>query len=575
MRHFQHEDTKVTKGDAVLPMIFRHKAWFEMKRFNSFGFSSSLRVFVLALVLPVSAMSQTASGGLDTPFALGGSARVLGMGNTGLALTGSGDGFFLNPATLATLRDHQILTFHAPLLQDTNYDSIGYVHPVASHSSFGLALARLGTDNILQTQNNIQAVSTFSAEEFQGLLGYGFQVVEDLDFGATVKYLRQQIGTYQASGMGVDLGLLYHLGKTRQDFAHFGYKNLTVGLAVSNALQPQTRLFQDVDQPVRVYRPGLSYLFQPSDANVFWLTAEGVIPESGVTMVKAGLEYGWNDTVFARAGYDGFSPTAGGGLKFSGFEFDYAFNQGDMGAFHRFSLSYSFDTYRDPLQAQKIDLLKWVARSYAKNNDYDPAIHSWKNVLNEFPDDREASQAIKDLERKRSAAVQDQVGAAKAAVARGDFDKALPLVAKVLALDPGNPDAKDLLKRIDKKLLVSTNYLRGVEAYTKEDYASAVQYLQSVYELDPHYRDVNFLYHDAQSHYLPLESMSKETTDLYAKGVNYYMNGEYPKAIEVWEKVLEKNPKNFLVQRNLEEARSRLKDKALPGSAIPSPKAAP
>ena len=75
---------------------------------------------------------------------------------------------------------------------------------------------------------------------------------DDLDLGATVKYLRQQVGTYQASGMGVDLGLIYHLGKARQDFAQLGYKNLAVGLAVSNALEPQTRLFQDVDQPVAV-----------------------------------------------------------------------------------------------------------------------------------------------------------------------------------------------------------------------------------------------------------------------------------------------------------------------------------
>ncbi len=115
--------------------------------------------------------------------------------------------------------------------------------------------------------------------------------------------------------------------------------------------------------------------------------------------------------------------------------------------------------------------------------------------------------------------------------------------------------------------MISTNYTRGVEAYSREDYGLAIQYLEMVYEVDTHYRDVNFLYHDAQSHYLPLESMPKDLTELYAQGVNYYISGDYQKAIESWEKVLDKSPKNFLVRRNIEEARSRLKDKAIPGSS--------
>jgi len=161
-------------------------------------------------------------------------------------------------------------------------------------------------------------------------------------------------------------------------------------------------------------------------------------------------------------------------------------------------------------------------------------------------------------------------GQPQEAVARGNYEKALPLLAKIISLDPGNPEAKDLLKKVDQKMLVSTDYVRGVESYSKEDYGSAVQYLKLVYDVDPQYRDVGFLYHDAESHYMPLESMSKELTDLYAQGVDYYMGGHYQKAVEVWEKVLEKNPKNFLVRRNLEEARSRLKDKPQDNLASPN-----
>ena len=101
----------------------------------------------------------------------------------------------------------------------------------------------------------------------------------------------------------------------------------------------------------------------------------------------------------------------------------------------------------------------------------------------------------------------------------------------------------------------------GLEAYSKENYKEAVEYLGMVYEINSNYRNVRVLYHDAQSHYLPLESMPKDLSELYAAGVNYYMSGNYAKAIESWQKVLNKNPKNYLVQRNIAEARSRLQEK--------------
>jgi tetratricopeptide (TPR) repeat protein len=148
----------------------------------------------------------------------------------------------------------------------------------------------------------------------------------------------------------------------------------------------------------------------------------------------------------------------------------------------------------------------------------------------------------------------------KAALAKGDVESALPVISRILSLDPENKEAREFLKQVDRKLLVSTNYVAGVEAYGREDYAGAVEFLGMVFEVDPKYRDVAFLYKDAQSHLQPLQGMPKELTELYAKGVDLYMAGQYAKAVEVWEKVLAQNPKNFLVQRNLEEARAKMRE---------------
>lgn len=524
----------------------------------------TLCFFFMAAVLNCGVVLQAqtlSSGGSVSPFSLGESARTLGMGGADTALSGDGDSFIDNPASLGTLNQQEIITFHAPLFLDTIYDSIGYAQPVAAHSSFGFSLARLGTDNILKTVNNIQAVSTFSSVQWQGQVGYGLDVYEGLDLGASVKYILQQMDSYQGSGMGVDLGALYRFARNQADYSQLGYRNILLGFSAINLLKPQTKLFQSADDPVQILKPAIGYRYQFSSKSALWLTVEGELPEIGNKTIKAGAEYVWQNTLFGRAGFDGTSPTLGAGLRFSGFQFDYAYNESDLGTLHRFSLTYRFGSYQDPLQAQRVDLLKWVARSYSRTNDFGAAIQSWKTVQKEFPDDSEAEHSIQALEEARRLEVQKQLKEIRRQMGMGNLAQALPLLGQVMSLDPGNPEAKSLLKQVDRKMLVSNNYIRGVEAYDREDYATAVECLKTVYETDPEYRQVKYFYNDAQSHYLPLESMSKDLTDLYAKGVDFYMKGQYQQAISVWEKVLDRNPKNYLVQRNLEEARDRLKDK--------------
>ncbi len=520
---------------------------------------------VLGVLFPSMTFSQTPqTGGIESPFELGGSARALGMGDTSAAVIGDGNSFFSNPAALAALKNYEILTLHAPLYQDTAYDAVGYVHPVSGHAGLGAAFIQLGTSDILKTQNNILPISTFSSQQMEGVVGGGFRLPGGLDFGASVKYLREQMDTYQGSGVGVDVGLLYRFSETSSDFRRIGLRNLAIGLSASNLLEPQVKLFQAADQPVRVFRPALSYFLQTSGKDTLWLTFEGELVQGGENLIKAGMEYGFNNMIFGRAGFDGISPTLGAGLSLYGFEFDYAFNQRDLGALHRFSLSYRFGAYRDPLQAQRLDLLKWVARSYSKSDDFSPAIRAWKNVLNEYPDDEEAPGAVRNLEKRRSSMVSEQLDVVRKEIKNGNYDKALPLLGKVLSIDPGNPDAQSLLKMVDKGMMLSTNYVRGVEAYSREDYATAVDNLQAVYQIDPEYRDVKFLYHDAESHYQPLEAMPKEITNLYAKGVEAYLTGKYQEAVVDWEKVLAQSPKNFLIMRNLEEAQKRLNESKTP-----------
>ena len=106
--------------------------------------SMALMLITCLWSLPVLAQDV---GGSQSPFSLGGSARALGMGGADTALSGDGDSFFDNPSSLATLKQQEIMTFHAPIFIDTNYDAIGYVQVLGSHSSLGIFRRPLTTSS--------------------------------------------------------------------------------------------------------------------------------------------------------------------------------------------------------------------------------------------------------------------------------------------------------------------------------------------------------------------------------------------------------------------------------------------
>jgi len=45
---------------------------------------------------------------------------------------------------------------------------------------------------------------------------------------------------------------------------------------------------------------------------------------------------------------------------------------------------------------------------------------------------------------------------------------------------------------------------------------------------------------------------------LYLEGVDLYLQGKYTEAIEAWQKILDEDPYNVKVKRNIDEAKQRI-----------------
>ncbi len=128
-------------------------------------------------------------------------ARALSLGNSFVAMNGSYESVFWNPAGIATLKDR---TFHSEyrtpfglgLLRTVNS---GYVHPGVGHGAIGFTWMRLDTTG---------DASYLDYAENTLIVSYGAKIVDKLYAGINGKYYRVN-STVGAGGMGMDLGFTY------------------------------------------------------------------------------------------------------------------------------------------------------------------------------------------------------------------------------------------------------------------------------------------------------------------------------------------------------------------------------
>ena len=178
------------------------------------------------------------------------------------------------------------------------------------------------------------------------LLCYGSQLTEKLSVGGTFKLVRQELMDNSSLGAGLDVGLIYALNNSA-----------SVGLVVSDVtttqlvwdtghhefVAPTVRLGGQYTREIGPLE-GIGTLVLDTDigfekrrlGSQFWagpFTAD----------IKAGLEYWMKRAVALRTGLCAGRFTAGTGVRFSRFGFDYAFvNHEDLDNSHRISASVRF-----------------------------------------------------------------------------------------------------------------------------------------------------------------------------------------------------------------------------------------
>lgn len=211
---------------------------------------------------------------------------------------------------------------------------------------------------------------------------------------------------------------------------------------------------------------------------------------------------------------------------------------------------------------------------YYSSNEYILARAEWRNVLELDPGNARALDYLERTEARLAEEVEQHVQAALDNEGRGRLSAALSEWNIVRMIDPGNEQAAAAIERIsrsmealDRDLRDASHRLQVIElfeqaaaAFGAGRYEESAVLLRRVLERQPDHEEAMDLLRRAQRRMTPLTDEEKEQVRrLYIEGMTHFAKKDYLSAIAAWNSILEIDPENGSVIRNIEEARQRLR----------------
>lgn len=309
---------------------------------------------------------------------IGVDASALGMSNAVTAHTADVNSGYWNPAGLIKVQDQQIALMHASYFANiAQYDYAAFAMPIDNRSAFGISVIRFGVDDILNTTQLIDSegnidynrISLFSAADYGVTLSYARSMpLDGFTYGVNAKVIRRIIGDFANSwGFGFDLGFQY---QTKNDWmVGLMLRDITTTYNIWNINEDEFQTIRDAVPGENQELPETTEITAPkaqlgfakkftirndysilaaTNLNMQFAQTNDIISTEVVSIDPAvGLEFGYIDIVFLRAGVGNFQnitqidntdrlsfqPNIGLGFKYKGIQVDYALTDiGDQSA---------------------------------------------------------------------------------------------------------------------------------------------------------------------------------------------------------------------------------------------------
>lgn len=287
--------------------------------------------------------------GAETVYPISGQTNALDNANIyprpaamGSAFTGVADdatALLTNPAGLSGLKLGHISASSNFWLSNILQETLLMGFPVKGAGGFGVAVnyVHYGTFEGRDALGN--PTTDYGANRLALEAGWGLEVVKGLSLGFDLLGSQTTLDNRVYSSFALSLGLLLE-----------PMEGLRAGLACDNV-----SLAASPNATAMAINLGVSYDFRLDDSNRLLAAAGASMEPGALNYIQAGLEYGLQSQFFVRAGYQksmvsdaiqGLSGVSFGvGALLHQFTLDYAFlPYGDLGASHRASVGYRFET---------------------------------------------------------------------------------------------------------------------------------------------------------------------------------------------------------------------------------------
>ncbi|UCD95252.1 MAG: PorV/PorQ family protein [Candidatus Zixiibacteriota bacterium] len=326
-----------------------------------------LAAFLLSTSVLADEFSKTGTAGAQF-LKIGVGARYHGLGEASVATVNDIYAMYWNPAGLTEIPASQIGFTYVNYVTDVSLNYVAYARRHGNIGVFGASVTALtmGDQEITTVEEPEGTGETYSASSYAFQLTYARELTAQFSFGASFKYISEQIYREKAHGIAFDFGTLLYTGVRSLRFAmnisnmgpemRFEGPDLDVEYDPNNTNPNQdpfssTLKVDSYDLPL-TFRVGVAYDFYFGGDSKVVAAVEAKHPNDNLQQGSLGLEYSWRDTYFLRAGYklnyeeEGLG--LGGGIttgvtENTDFSIDYAWV--DFGRFesvHRFSASISF-----------------------------------------------------------------------------------------------------------------------------------------------------------------------------------------------------------------------------------------